>query len=144
MTAVLKNFSFDILDYIVDEYNNTFYKTIEIKLIHVKPDSYAGYNIDSHEKDPKFKISDHVGISKYKSIFAKGYTPNWSAEVSVISKIREVVPWTYFISDLNSKKTAGTFYEKYLQETHQGKFRIEKVIKRTRNKPYIKWKGYTN
>ena len=112
MAAVSKKFYFEVLDYIVDKYNNTFYKTIKIKLIDVKPDSYAGYNVDSNEKDPKFKISDHVGISKYKSIFAKGYTPNWSAEVSVISKIREVVPWTYFINDLNSKKTAGTFYEK--------------------------------
>ena len=69
-------------------------------------------------------------ISIYKNIFAKGYIPNWSEEVFVISKIKNTVPWTYFINDLNGEETIGIFYEKELQKTNQNKFRIEKAIKR--------------
>ena len=63
-----------------------------MKPIEVKSNSYAEYNVDSDEKDPKFKVGDHVRISKYKNIFAKRYTPNWSEEVFVISKIKKTVP----------------------------------------------------
>ena len=63
-----------------------------MKPIEVKSNSYAEYNVDSNEKDPKFKVGDHVRISKYKNIFAKRYTPNWSEEVFVISKIKKTVP----------------------------------------------------
>ena len=70
-------------------------------------------------KDPKFKVGDHVRISKYKNIFTKGYSPNWLEEVFVISKIKNAVPWTYIISDSNGKKIVATFYEKELQKTNQ-------------------------
>ena len=75
------------------------------------------------------KIDDHVRISKCKNIFTKGYTPNWSEEVFVINKIKNTIPWTYIINDLNGKKIIGTFYEKELQKTNQKDFRIKKVIK---------------
>ena len=104
---------------------------------------YAEYNEDSNKKDPKFKLIDYVRISKYKNIFAKGYTPNWS-EVFVVSKIKNTVPWTYVISDLNGEKITESFYEKELQKTSQEKFRIEKVLKRKGDKLYVKWKGYHN
>ena len=71
--------------------------------IDVKNDSFAEYNQESNEKDPKFKVGDHVRSSKYKNIFAKGYAPNWSEEIFVIKKIKNTVPWTYVISDLNGK-----------------------------------------
>ena len=87
MTAISKNVYFNVLDDIVDEYNNTYHTTIKMKSIDVKSDSFAEYNVESNEKDPKFKVGDHVRISKYKIIFAKGYDPNWSEEVFVISKI---------------------------------------------------------
>ena len=74
MTAVSKNVSFDVLDDIVNKYNNTVYRTIKMKPIDVTSDSYAEYNKDSNEKDPKFKVGDRVRISNYKNIFAKGYT----------------------------------------------------------------------
>ena len=74
MTAVSKNVSFDVLDNIVNKYNNTNYRTIKMKPIDVTSDSYAEYNKDSNEKDPKFKVGDRVRISNYKNIFAKGYT----------------------------------------------------------------------
>ena len=107
MTAVLKDF--DVLDVIVDEYDNTFHKTIKIKPIDIKLDSYSVYNVESNEKDPKFKAGDHVRISKYKNIFAKVYTPNWYEEVFAISKIKNTVPWTYVINDLNDGETIRTF-----------------------------------
>ena len=94
------------------------------------------------KKDSKFKAGDHVRISKYKSIFAKGYTPNWSIEVFVVSKIKNTTPWTYVISGLNGEKITGSFYEKELPKTNQEKFRIEKVLKRKGKKTYVKWKGY--
>ena len=72
-----------------------------------------------NDKDPKFKVGDHVRISKYKNIFAKGYTPNWSEKVFVISKIKTTVSWTYIINDLNGEKIIGSFYEKELQKTNQ-------------------------
>ena len=81
-----------------------------MKPIDVLSDSYAEYNEDYNEKDPKFKVRDRVKISKFKKKLAKGYTPNWSEEVFVVSKIKDTVPWTYVISDLNSEPIAGTFY----------------------------------
>ena len=79
-----------------------------------------------------------------KIFFAKGYTPNWSDEAFAISKIKNTVPWTYIINDLNGEEVIGTFYEKELQKTNQKEFRIEKVIKRKGDKLYVKWKGYDN
>ena len=83
-------------------------------------------------------------ISKYKNIFAKGYTPNWSEEIFVIRKIKNTVPWTYVINDLNVQEITGTFYEKELQKIDQQEFRKEKVIKKKGDKVYVKWKGYDN
>ena len=86
MIAVSKNVYFDVLDNIGDKYNNAVHKTIKMKRIDVKSHSYAEYNVDSSEKDPKFKVGDYVRISKYKNIFAKEYTPNWSKEIFVVKK----------------------------------------------------------
>ena len=88
MTAISKNVYFDVLDDIVNKYNNTVHKTIKMKPINVTGDSYAEYNEDFDKKDPKFKVGDHVRISKYKNIFGKGDTPNWSEEIFAISKIK--------------------------------------------------------
>ena len=79
-----------------------------------------------------------------KILNLKGYTPNWSEEVFVIKKVKNAVPWTYVINDLNSEKITGTFYEKELQKTNQEEFTTEKVIKRKGDKIYVKWKGYDN
>ena len=79
-----------------------------------------------------------------KNIFAKGYTPNWSEEVFVIKKVKNTVPWTYVLNDLNGDEIIGTFCEKELQKTNQQEFRIEKVVKRKVDKLYVKWKGYNS
>ena len=75
---------------------------------------------------------------------AKGYTQNWSEKVFIVRKIKDAVPWTYVISDVNGEKITGRFYEKELQKTSQEKLRIEKVLKRKGDKSYVKWKGYDN
>ena len=144
MTAISKNIYVDVLDNIVNKYNNTVPKTIKMKPIEVTDDSFPEYNEESNKKDPKFKLGDHVRISKYKNIFAKGYTPNWSEEVFIVSKIKNTVSWAYVINDLNGEEITGTFYEKELQKTNQKEFRIEKVIKRKDDKLYVKWKGYNS
>ena len=139
-----KNIYFDVLNDIVNKYNSPVHKTIKMKPTDVTDDSYAEYNENFNKKDPKFKVGDHVRISKYKNIFAKRYTPNWSEEVFVINKIKNTVPWTYAISDLNGEEITGSFYEKEFQKTSQEKFRIEKILKRKGDKLYVKWKGYDN
>ena len=116
MTAISKNVYFDVLDDTLNKYNSTVHKNIKMKPIDVTYDSYAKYNEDSNKKDPKFKVGDHVRISKYKNIFAKGYTPNWSEEVSVVSKIKNTVLWTCVISDLNGEEITGSIYEKELKK----------------------------
>ena len=139
MTSVSKNVYIDKLDDIVNEYNNTYHTTIKTKPIDVKDNTYINTDKETNDKDPKFKVGDRVRISKYKNIFAKGYTPNWSEEIFVIKKVKNTVPWT-----LNGEEIMGTFYERELQKTNQEVFRIEKVIKRKGDKMYVKWKGYDN
>ena len=141
MTSVPKNVYIDKLDDIVNEYNNAYHRTIKMKPLDVKDHAYFDFNKKVDNKDSKFKVGDHVRMSKYKKFFAKGYTPIWSEEVFVIKQVKNTVPWTYVISDLNGEEIIGTFYEKELQKTNQQTFRIEKVIKRKGNKLYVKWKG---
>ena len=112
--------------------------------IDVTEDSYAECNENVNKKFSKFKVGDHVRISKYKNIFAKGYTPNQSEEMFVISKIKNAVPWTYAVSDLNGEEITGSFCEKELQKTSQEKFRIGKVLKIKGDKLYVEWKEYDN
>ena len=144
MTAISKNVYFDVLDDIVNKYNNTIHRTIKMKPIDVTSDSFAKYNEDSNKRNPKFNVGDHVRISKCKNVFAKGYAPNCSEEIFVIKKVKNTVPWTYVINDLNGEEITGSFYEKELQKTNPEKFRIEKIIKRKGDKFYVKWKGYDN
>ena len=81
---------------IVNEYNNTYHRTIKIKPVDVKNNTYIDFEKEVNNEDPKFKVRDHVRISKYKNIFAKGYTPNWS-EVFIIKKVKNIVPWTLLL-----------------------------------------------
>ena len=144
MTSISKNVYIDKLNAIVNKYNNTYHTTIKMKPINVKDNTYINTKKEINYKRPKFKVGDYVRISKYKNIFAKGYLPNWSEEVFVVDKIKNTVPWTYVINDLNGEEITWTFYENELQKTNQKEFMIEKVIKRKGDKLYVKWKGYDN
>ena len=112
MAAIPKNVFFDLLVDIVNKYNNAVHRTIKIKPIDIADDSYAQYNKDFNKNDPNFKVGDHVRISKHKNIFVKRYTPNWSEEVFVVSKIKNTFPWTYVVNDLGGEEITGSFYEK--------------------------------
>ena len=114
MSSISKNVYIEKLDDMVNEYNNIYHRTIKMKPVDVKDNTYTDFKKKVNDKDPKFEVGDHVRISKYKNIFAKGYTPNWSEEVFVVSKIKNTVPWTYVINDLNGEEIIGTFYEKEL------------------------------
>ena len=92
MAAVSKNVYFDVLYDIVNKYNNTVHRTIKMKPNDSTSDSYAEKNEDSNETELKFKVGDHVRILKYKNIFAKRYTQNWSEKVFIVSKIKDTVP----------------------------------------------------
>ena len=146
MTSVSKNVYIDKLDDKVNEYNNTYHRTIKMKPVDVKDNAYID-STDLHSikevnaKDPKFRVGDHVRISIYKNIFAKGHTPNWSEEVFVTKNVKNTVPQTY-VNNLNGDEITGTFYEKELQKTNQQEFRTEKAIEKKGDKSYVKWKGY--
>ena len=115
---------------IVEKYNNTYHTSIKMKPVNIKDTTYIDFKKEVNDNNPKFKIVDHVRISKYKNIFNKGNIPNWSEGIFVVSKIKNTVSWTYVINDLNGEKIMGTFYEKELKATNQHEYRIKKVLKR--------------
>ena len=110
MTSVSKKMYINKLDDIVGEDNNAYHKTINMKLVNVKDNTYIDFKKEANDKDPKFKVGDHVRISKCKNISAKGYMPNWSEEVFVVSKIKNTVPWTYVINTLNGEEITGIIF----------------------------------
>ena len=103
MTSISKNVYIDKLDDIIKKYNNTYHTSIKMKPVDVKDNIYIDFKKESNDKNPKFKVDYHVRISKYKNIFAKGYMPNCSEEIFTIKKIKNAVPWTYVINDLNGE-----------------------------------------
>ena len=114
MTAIGKNVYYDV----VNKCNNTKHSTIKMKPIDVRDNNNKRVYIDEHnEKRSRFKVGDTVRISKFKNIFDKGYTPNWSKEIFIVDKINDTVPYTYNLKDLNDEETIGSFYDKELQKT---------------------------
>ena len=116
MTANGQNVYYHVLDDVVNEYNNTKHNTIKMKPIEVG-DNERVYIDEHNEKDSRFKAGDRVRISKFKNIFAKGYTPNWSTEIFIINKINDTVPYTYNLKDLNGEEIIHSFYDRELQKT---------------------------
>ena len=98
---------------------------------------YIDSDKESDDKYPKFEVSDHVAISKFRNIFAKGYTQNLSEKVFVIKKVKYTAPWANVINDLNGEEIVGMFYKNELQRTNQEKFRMEKVINNKLPKSWI-------
>ena len=141
MTSISKKCD-NKLDDTVNEYNNTYHRTIKMKPVDVKSNTYINSSKEINDEYLKYKIGDIVRISKYKNIF--GYVPNWSEGVFVIKKIKSTAPWKYVISDVKVEEITETFYKKELQKANKKEFRVEKVIKRKGDKLYIKWKGYSS
>ena len=117
MTATGKNVYYDVLDDVVNKYNNTKHSTVKIKPIDIGDNNKRVYIDEHNEKDSKFKVGDGVRISRYKNIFAKGYAPNWSSEIFIVDKINDTVAYTYNLKDLNDEEIIGSFYDKELQKT---------------------------
>ena len=116
MKATDKNVYYDVLDDAVNKYNNTKHSTIKMKSVDVKNNKRV--YIDEHnEKDRRYKVGDRVRISRYKNIFAKGYTPNSSKEIFIVDKINDTVPYTYNLKDLNDEEIIDSFYDKELQKS---------------------------
>ena len=142
MTSVSKNVYINKLDDIVNKYNNTYRSTIKMKSVDVKSNTYIDFDEKNNKEYPKFKVGDHIRISKYKNIFCKKLCAKLVWRRFVIIKVKNTVPWTYVIRDLNGEEIVGTFYEKELQKANQKEFRIEKVIKMKGDKLYVERKGY--
>ena len=140
MTSISKNVYIDKLDDIVNKYNNTYHKTSKMKPTDVKPSMYIDFNKENNKEGPTFKVGDHVRISKYKNIFAKGYIPNWSEEVFVIQKVKNTVLWHMLLMILIKKKLLERFTKK-IAKPNLKEFRVEKIIKRKGDKLSVKWKG---
>ncbi|KAL9957015.1 hypothetical protein ACROYT_G038593 [Oculina patagonica] len=144
----------DMLPKLVKEYNNTKHGSIKMTPTEASKKKNEGtvyFNLygdmEPLSAKPKFKVGDKVRISKYKRIvFDKGYTPNWSEEMFVITKIQHTNPITYKIKDLNDEEIKGSFYEPELLKAKQDVFRIDKVIRRDYKKKQalVKWKGYSD
>ena len=117
MTATGKNVYYDVLDDVVSKYNNTKHSTINMKTIDVGNNNKRVYIDEHNEKRSRFKVGDRVRISKFKNIFAKGYTRNWSREIFIVNKINDTVPYTYNIKDLNDEEIIGSFYDRELQKS---------------------------
>lgn len=158
MTKIWKQFSLQgthkwttILKKIINEYNNTKHRTIKMKPIEVNENNenlllktvYKQNNsIDAVRKN-KFRVNDFVRISKFKHIFEKGYTPNWTAEIFKIRRVQLTNPVTYLLEDINGKHIKGSFYELELQKTKQPDiYLIEKILNQKKNKAYVKWLGF--
>lgn len=142
------------LQNVINEYNHSHHRTIQMKPIDVTKANekdllksvYKRVEIPLNvniNKRSKFKVNDHVRISKYKSIFEKGYTPNWSTEIFQISKILPTKPITYLLVDANKTRIKGCFYQYELQKVKNPKiYLIEKVLKRKGNELFVKWLGF--
>ena len=111
MTSVSKNVFIDKLDDIGNKHNNTYHNTIKMRSVYVKSNTYFNYSRKINKRDPKFRVGDNAIISKYKNIFAKGYTSNWSEEVFLIKKVKNFVLWINVINNLKGEKIFGIFYE---------------------------------
>ena len=117
MTATGKNVYHDVLDDVVNKYNNNKHSTIKMKPIDVGDNNKRVYVDEHNEKDSRIKVGDRVRISRFKNIFAKGYDPNWSKETFIVDKVNDTVPYAYNLKDLNNEEIIISFYDKELQKT---------------------------
>ena len=128
MTSISNNMYANILNDIVDKYNNAFHSTIKVKPVNIISSTYINLDKMNSKEDSQFKVGDHVRISNIKTLFAKSNVPNRS------EKVKSTVLWTQFISDLKGEEMVQTFYSRELQKTNQKKIRIEELIKRKGDK----------
>ena len=115
---------------IVCEYNRTYHRTIKMKPVDVKDKTYIDFKKEINDKDCKFKVGDHVRISRYKNIFAKGYMPNWSEEAFIVSKIKNTVPWTYVLTIIMAKILLEHFMKKNCKRLNNKNLELKKRLRK--------------
>ena len=133
MTSISKNVYIDKLDELVNKYRNICHRTIKMKRVDVNSSISIDFNKENNMEDPNFKVGENVRISKYKSIFAKGFVTNWSEEVFVVAKVKKTVYGQMLLVILKVKKLLERFAKKEFQKINQKEFRVEKVIKKVIN-----------
>ena len=140
----------DMLDLLVERYNNTIHSSIKMTPIEASREENENrvWNLypefGGKTLTPKFSIGDNVRITKKKNVFEKGYTQRWTEEVFRIYNIQLTIPVTYKINDYNGEEIQGSFYKPELQKTSQNTFCIEKVLRRKGDKSLVKWMGYND
>ncbi|XP_051155164.1 uncharacterized protein LOC127277817 [Leptopilina boulardi] len=141
----------NLLPTLISQYNNKKHRTIGMKPKDVTVE-------DTREllrrirklrriplRRPKFKVGDRVRVSKNKSIFEKGYTPNWSTEIFTVNQLKRTKPVTYKLTDYQNQSIEGGFYEEELLKVkYSDVYLVEKVLKTRGNKVYVKWLGFDN
>lgn len=140
----------DILKQIVKKYNNTKHRTIGMKPSEVTKKNEqellnTAYNhIKIVDIKSKFKVGDHVRVSKIRGVFDKKYMPNWSTEIFTIRKVQLTNPTTYLLKDVYNKDIKGGFYKEQLQKVkYPNIYLVERIIKRKENKLFVKWLGFS-
>ena len=144
----------NMLDKLLNEYNNKYHSTIKMTPVEASKDEnkIAVLENQTHLKlgneKPKFKVGDKVRISRVKGLYEKGYLPNWSEALYTIDKVKKTNPYTYTVQDMNGEEVLGSFYTEELQQSTQEVFRIEKVIRKKIingiQHGLVKWLGYNN
>lgn len=140
----------DILQGIVDDYNHTKHRTINMKPCDVNPKNEqtllkTRYNRIKIAKKGKLKVNDMVRISKAKHIFSKGYSPNWTTEIFKVVKVQLTNPVTYLLEDMNNQPIKGGFYEAELQKVmYPDVYLVDNILRRKGNKVLVHWLGFDN
>ncbi|CAI6352828.1 unnamed protein product [Macrosiphum euphorbiae] len=136
-----------ILPKLLDEYNNSYHRTIGMTPLQAdsNPASVVIKHREINTVKNKFKVGDNVRISTQKGVFTKGYLPNWSTEIFEIIKINKTLPVTYQLQDYMGKPIAGCFYSEEIYKTNfPNEYLIEKIIRKKQNQMYVKWLGFDN
>lgn len=140
----------DILQNLVSEYNNSIHRTIGLKPKDVTPENEALVlkkfdRLIPRKKKSKFKVGDKVRINKYKHVFEKGYTPNWTTEIFTVVEVVPTRPFTYKLKDYQNQPIAGGFYEQEMTRVaNPDIYLVEKVLRKRGNQLYVKWLGFDN
>lgn len=140
----------DVLQDLIDKYNNTVHRTIKMKPVDVNKTNEKKLLSSVYRKIktfplPKFKVGDKVRISKYKHLFEKGYTPNYTTEIFEIEKVKITDPVTYILKDYQGQTIRGSFYEQELLKVRNpDMYLIQKILRRKGNKLFVKWLGFSN
>lgn len=139
----------NILKNLVHDYNHRKHRTIKLAPVDVTKKNEKQLLKRVYTQTPKiihqtkFRVGDFVRVSKFKTVFDKGYTPNWTTEIFKVIKINQKFPVTYLLEDYQGNPVAGRFYEQELQKTnHPNTYLVEKILKKKKSKAYVKWLGF--